>query len=199
MRSTSSSAPTRTSGTQVGENWRPDAEEFAKGWIDCFYGYHQLGPEHTRWDYEKYLKITPDDFERDVFVEGHVDKAIFLSMYLKEWYVNGFNTAEQNAQLLERFGDRLIVNGRFDPRDGGPALKQLEADARTYALKGEQLYTAEWNGSSRGYRLTDSETYEFLHQAQELGSKNVHVPQGPDDLPLDKDAFDVAVVVADDG
>lgn len=170
-----------------------------QGWIDCFYGYHQLGPEHTRWDYEKYLKITPDDFERDVFVEGHVDKAIFLSMYLKEWYVNGFNTAEQNAQLLERFGDRLIVNGRFDPRDGGPALKQLEADARTYALKGEQLYTAEWNGSSRGYRLTDSETYEFLHKAQELGSKNVHVPQGPDDLPLDKDAFDVAVVVADDG
>ena len=23
------------------ENWKPGAEEYAKGWIDCFYGYHQ--------------------------------------------------------------------------------------------------------------------------------------------------------------
>jgi predicted TIM-barrel fold metal-dependent hydrolase len=176
------------------ENWKPGAEEYAKGWIDCFYGYHQLGPENTRWDYEKYLKITADDYERDVFVEGHVDKAIFQSTYLKEWYVEGFNTVEQNAQLLERFGDRLIVNGRFDPREGEAGLKQLEADAKKYSLKGVKLYTAEWNGSSRGYKLTDPECYRFLHKAQELGIRNVHVHKGPTIWPLDKDAFDVADV-----
>ena len=176
------------------QNWKPGAEEYAKGWIDCFYGYHQLGPESTRWDYEKYLKISADDFERDMFVEGHVDKAIFQSTYLKEWYVEGFNTAEQNAQLLERFGDRLIVNGRFDPRDGENGLAQLEADAKKYSLKGVKLYTAEWNGSSRGYKLTDPECYRFLHKTQELGIKNVHVHKGPTIWPLDKDAFDVADV-----
>ncbi|MDN5933058.1 MAG: amidohydrolase, partial [Pseudonocardia sp.] len=26
------------------ENWVEGAEQYAKGWIDCFYGYHQLGP-----------------------------------------------------------------------------------------------------------------------------------------------------------
>jgi uncharacterized protein len=176
------------------ENWKPGAEKYAKGWIDCFYGYHQLGPPETHWDYEKYLKVTPEDFERDMFIEGHVDYAIFQSTYLKEWYTNGFNTVEQNAQLLDRFGDRLIVNGRFDPRDGDAGLKELEADAKKYGLKGVKLYTAEWNRGSRGYKLSDPETYVFLARAQELGIKNIHVHKGPTIWPLDKDAFDVADV-----
>ena len=40
------------------ENWRQGREDLAKGWIDCFYGYHQLGPPETHWDYEKYLKVS---------------------------------------------------------------------------------------------------------------------------------------------
>ena len=56
------------------ENWKPGREEYAKGWIDCFYGYHQLAPPETHWDYEKYLKVTPEDFEQDMFIEGYVDK-----------------------------------------------------------------------------------------------------------------------------
>ena len=52
------------------ENWKPGREEYAKGWIDCFYGYHQLAPPETHWDYEKYLKVTPEDFEQDMFDRG---------------------------------------------------------------------------------------------------------------------------------
>jgi len=174
------------------ENWKPGAEKYAKGWIDCFYGYHQLGPPETHWDYEHYLKVSPDDFERDMFIEGHVDHAILQSTYLTEWYTNGFNTTDQNAQLLDRFGDRLILNGRFDPRDGDAGLKQLEADAEKYWLRGVKLYTAEWNSGSRGYKLSDPEAYVFLAKAQELGIKNIHVHKGPTIWPLDKDAFDVA-------
>jgi hypothetical protein len=33
------------------ENWVPGAEQYAKGWIDCFYGYHKLGPPETHWDW----------------------------------------------------------------------------------------------------------------------------------------------------
>ena len=29
------------------ENWVPGQEEYAKGWIDCFYAYHSLGPADT--------------------------------------------------------------------------------------------------------------------------------------------------------
>ncbi|MDN5858596.1 MAG: amidohydrolase [Pseudonocardia sp.] len=172
------------------ENWKPGAEQYAKGWIDCFYGYHQLGPPETHWDYEHYLKVSPEDFERDMFVEGHVDYAIFQSTYLKEWYANGFNTAAQNAGLIERWGDRLIVNGRFDPRDGEAGLKQLEEDAKRFNLKGVKVYTAEWHADgSRGWKLTDPESYRFLEKCQELGIKNIHAHKGPTIWPLNKDAF----------
>ena len=64
------------------ENWKPGREQYAKGWIDCFYGYHQLAPPETHWDYEQYLKVSPEDFEQDMFVDGYVDKVIFQSTYL---------------------------------------------------------------------------------------------------------------------
>ena len=31
------------------ENWRPGAEEYAKGWIECFHAYQGLGPADTHW------------------------------------------------------------------------------------------------------------------------------------------------------
>ncbi len=101
---------------------------------------------------------------------------------------------DQNGELAEKYGDQLIVNGRFDPREGDAGLKQLEEDAKKYNLKGVKLYTAEWYDGSRGWKLTDPEAYRFLEKCQELGIKNIHVHKGPTIWPLDKDAFDVADV-----
>ncbi len=176
------------------ENWVPGAEQYAKGWIDCFYGYHQLAPPETHWDYEHYLKVSEDDFMRDVFEDGYVDVAIFQSTYLTEWYKTGFNTAAQNHVLTEKYPDKLITNGRWDPRDGDAGLKQLEEDARRFNLKGVKLYTAEWNNGSRGWKLTDPDAYRFLEKSEELGIKNIHVHKGPTIWPLNKDAFDAADV-----
>ena len=114
------------------------------------------------------------------------------STYLKEWYTNGFNDIEQNAALLDRFGDKLILNGRWDPREGEAGLEQLEADHAKYGIKGVKLYTAEWYKGSRGWKLTDPEAVPFLDKCVELGIKNIHVHKGPTIWPLDKDAFDVS-------
>ena len=176
------------------ENWVKGNEQFAKGWIECFHAYQGLGPPETHWPIEKFQKYTVEDFEKDVFQEGRVDVGIFQSTYLMEWYEKGFNNAEQNAALLERFPGKLIVNGRFDPRDGERGLTQLEEDHAKYGLKGVKLYTAEWKGSSRGWTLKDKETVPFLDKCMELGIKNVHVHKGPTIWPLDKDAFDVSDV-----
>jgi predicted TIM-barrel fold metal-dependent hydrolase len=135
-----------------------------------------------------------DDFEKDVFQDGYVDHAIFQSTYLREWYTNGFNDIKQNAALLERFPGKLRVNGRFDPREGEAGLRQLEADAEQYDLKGVKLYTAEWYKGSRGWTLKDTEAQFFLEKCQELGIKNIHVHKGPTIWPLDKDGFDVSDV-----
>jgi predicted TIM-barrel fold metal-dependent hydrolase len=176
------------------ENWKPGREQFAKGWIDCFYGYHQLGPAETHWDYEKYLKVSEEDFVRDMFTEGHVDVAIFQSTYLKDWYTEGFNTLERNGALAEKYPGKLIANGRWDPRDGEKGLRQLEADNERWNLKGVKLYTAEWQDGSRGWKVNSPEAYPFLEKCQELGIKNIHLHKGPTIWPLNKDAFDVADV-----
>jgi len=176
------------------ENWRPGAEKYAKGWIECFHAYSSLGPPEKHWPIEHFQKYSADDFEKDVFQDGGVDKAVLQSTYLKEWYTNGFNDIDQNAALLDRFGDRLILNGRFDPREGEAGLEQLEKDHAQYGFKGVKLYTAEWYQGSRGWKLTDPEAVPFLDKCVELGIKNLHVHKGPTIWPLDKDAFDVADV-----
>jgi predicted TIM-barrel fold metal-dependent hydrolase len=175
-------------------NWKPGAEEYAKGWIECFHAYMGLGPPETHWTLEHFQKYSVDDLEKDVFQDGHVDMAVLQSTYLREWYTNGFNDIEQNASILDRFPGKLILNGRWDPREGEAGLRQLEADHAQYGIKGVKLYTAEWYQGSRGWKLTDPEAVPFLDKCVELGIKNIHVHKGPTIWPLDKDAFDVADV-----
>jgi uncharacterized protein len=172
------------------DNWVKGSEAYAKGWIECFHAYQSLGPPETHWPIEKFMKYSIEDFESDVFEKAGTDHGVFQSTYLKEWYTTGFNTAEQNAQLVEKYPDKLIVNGRWDPRDGDAGLRELEADAAKYKLQGVKLYTAEWNAGSRGYTLADEICKPFFDKCKELGIKNIHVHKGPTIWPLDKDAFD---------
>jgi uncharacterized protein len=175
-------------------NWVKGAEQYAKGWIECFHAYQSLGPPETHWTLEHFQKYSVEDFEKDVFREGHVDMAIFQPTYLKEWYTTGFNDIEQNAGLLDRFEGKLLNNGRWDPREGDAGLRQLEADHAKYGIQGVKLYTAEWYKGSRGWRLSDPEAVPFLEKCRELGIRNIHVHKGPTIWPLDKDAFDVSDV-----
>jgi hypothetical protein len=175
-------------------NWVQGQEQFAKGWIECFHAYMGLGPPETHWSLEHFQKYSEDDLMSDEFDKGHVDVAIFQPTYLKQWYTEGFNTMERNGALAEKHPDRLRLNGRFDPRDGQAGLDQLEADVERWHPKGVKLYTAEWRGDSRGWKLTDDAAYEYLARAQQLGIKNIHIHKGPTIWPLDKDAFDVADV-----
>ena len=173
------------------ENWVEGQEQFAKGWIECFYGYHQLGPEEYYWPMEKYQKYSEETMMKDLFEDGYVDKAIFLPTYLKAWYKEGFNTIEQDAILAEKYPDRFILNGRFDPRDGEEGLRELERQHERYGFKGVKLYTAEWHNGSKGWSLKDPEAKRYLEKCEELGVKNIHVHKGPTIWPLNKDAFDV--------
>jgi len=175
-------------------NWVPGAEKYAKGWIECFYGYQGLGPADTRWSLEHFQSYSEDDLMKDVFEDGHVDVAIFQPTYLREWYRDGFNTTEHNAELADRHPGKLLLNTRFDPREGDAGLKTLEANVARWGCKGVKLYTAEWRDGSRGWKLTDPEAYRFLERCQSLGVRNIHVHKGPTIWPLDKDAFDVTDV-----
>ena len=176
------------------DNWVPGAEQYAKGWIECFHAYQGLGPAETHWPIEKFQKYTEDDLMKDVFEDGYVDVAIFQPTYLTEWYKEGFNTTERNAALGAKHPGKFIANTRWDPREGDDGLKKLAENVERYGSKGVKLYTAEWREGSRGWTLKDPAAYRYLEACQELGIKNVHVHKGPTIWPLDKDAFDVSDV-----
>lgn len=164
-----------------------------KQFIDCFYAYHSgLSPKEEVWPKEKFEKYDAQTMHDDLFVHGYDDMAILQPTYLGDFYKDGFNTTERNAELKAAYPDRFILNGAFDPRDGRKGLEHLHQLAEKHKIKGVKLYTAEWKGESKGYKLTDKECYRFLEEAQKLGVKNIHVHKGPTIIPLNRDAFDVA-------
>ena len=165
-----------------------------KQFIDCFYGYHQMSPDEYLWPREKFYHYGEKVLYDDLFVSGHDDMAVVQTTNLKEFYNTGFNTIERNYELQKAHPERFITNGSFDPRDGEAGLETLAAELEKYKLKGVKLYTAEWKGDSKGWKLTDPWSIRYLELAQSMGVKNIHVHKGPTILPLNRDAFDVADV-----
>jgi predicted TIM-barrel fold metal-dependent hydrolase len=166
-----------------------------KQFIDCFYDYHMnLSPDEVKWGYDDYCYYGGDRLMKDVFEEGYADRAILQATLLSDFYVNGFGQTEEAWALTQKHPDKLTYNHAFDPRNGENGLAQLRRDAKRFNLQGVKLYTAEWNGESRGYKLSDPWAYRYLEACQELGIKNIHVHKGPTIRPLDRDAFDVADV-----
>ena len=131
---------------------------------------------------------------KDLFNDGYVDHAIFQPAHLGEFYYNGFGQTDEAFALTKEHPDKLTYNHNFDPRNGEGGLDQLRADAEKFGLKGVKLYTAEWHGESRGWRLDDPWAYRYFEACRELGIRNIHVHKGPTIRPLDRDAFDVADV-----
>ena len=97
--------------------------------------------------------------------------------------------------MAERHPGRLIVNGRCDPRDGDPGLRQLEEDARRVRPQGRQaLHRRVERRLARLEARRPDVRSRSSRSASSSGIKNVHVHKGPTIWPLDKDAFDVADV-----
>lgn len=107
---------------------------------------------------------------------------------------NGFGDFDANEELAKKYPGRFICNGTFDPRHGERGLEELEKNKEKYNWQGVKLYTADWYGNSKGYKLSDDWSKKYLEKCQELGIKNIHIHKGPTITPLNRDAFDVADV-----
>jgi uncharacterized protein len=172
---------------------RPEnRNKYGEGFIACFYDYHRnLSPEEYVWPKEKYDHYAEEDMIHDLFEIGYVDQGIMQPTYLRDFFPGGFNTTEQDADMAAKYPGKFIVNGSFEPRDGEKGLADLRALHDQYGLQGVKLYTAEWHGSSKGWKLNDYWSYRHFELCEELGIKNMHVHKGPTIWPLNRDAFDV--------
>ena len=163
--------------------------------IQCFYDYHTaFTPEERQRGIDDYRKFTPEEVKRDLFT-NYVDMGVYQPTHLHEFYTEGFNTVDDlGGTLFNEHPDRFVLNGRWDPRDGEAGMRELERQKEEYDVKGAKVYTAEWKGDSKGWRLDSDESFEFLQKCADLGVKNIHPHKGPTIRPLNKDAFDVADV-----
>ena len=165
-----------------------------KQFIECFYAYHSNlrspRPRNGRWI--NFRNTTPRRCMTTCSSMATTTWRYLQPTYLGDFYKNGFNTTERNAAMKKSHPDRFILNSAFDPRDGAKGLEALHENCEKYHVKGVKLYTAEWKGDSKGYKLTDKDSYKFLEAAQKYGVKNIHVHKGPTIIPLNRDAFDVA-------
>ena len=174
------------------ENWK---NQYGEAWIKCFYDYHcGLSPAEHVWSFEKYCKYGEETLIQDLFLDGHVDVAILNSTYLYEFFKEGFNTHIQNNVLKQKYPDRFILCGSFDPREEEAGLEKFQKMVEEYPVQGVKLYTAEWRGASKGWKLNDPWAYKYFELTEKLGIKNVHVHKGPTIYPLTLDAFDVGDV-----
>ena len=177
------------------DNWVPGAEQYAKGWIECFHAYQGLGPPETHWSIEHFQKYSEDDLMKDVFEDGYVDVAVFQPTYLKEWYKEGFNTTERNALMGEEAPGQVHLQHPVRPPRRRPGPGRAQAERRDATAPRASSSTPPSGTTARaGYKLSDPGAYRFLEAAQNLGIKNIHVHKGPTIWPLDKDAFDVSDV-----
>jgi uncharacterized protein len=164
-----------------------------KQFIDCFYDYHKnLSPEDVVWDYDTYTYYGGERLMKDLFQDGYVDHAIFQPALLPAFYKRGFGQTEEAFALARSHPEQLTYNHCYDPRNEQAGLEQLRRDAERMGLQGVKLYTAEWHGDSRGYKLDDPWSRRYLEECLTLGITNIHVHKGPTIRPLDRDAFDVA-------
>ena len=168
------------------------ANVHGKQFIECFYAYHtNLSPPEELWEKSKFEKYSEDDVYRDLFVDGPDDMAIIQSTYLSDFYKTGFSEIGRTHAMARRHPERFIINGTFDPRDGEQALEYIHWMKEEFDITGVKMYTAEWNGDSKGWALNDPAAYRCFELCDKLGIRNIHVHKGPTIIPLSKDAFDV--------
>ena len=134
-RSTSSSTATCTSGTRAPRTGSR-AEQYAKGWIECFHAYQGLGPAETHWSLEHFQKYSVDDFEKDVFVNGR-RRQRRVPVDVPEGVVHEGLQRHRAAtrRCWTSSPGKLIVNGRWDPREGEAGLEQLGPTTRSTASR----------------------------------------------------------------
>ena len=175
------------------DNWVKGHEQYAKGWIECFHAYQGLGPPATHWTLEHFQKYSVEDFEKDVFRDGHVDIGD-LPVDVPEGVVHD----RVQRHRAERLAARPLP-GQADPqRPLGPARGRggaAPARGRPRQVRHPGREALHGRVARRLARLEADRpggACRSWTSAQALGIKNIHVHKGPTIWPLDKDAFDVS-------
>ena len=58
-----------------------------------------MTPPNERWDRDRFDYYGAEGAAKDLFEDGYCDMVVMLPVYLRDFYFNGFNTTELNADV----------------------------------------------------------------------------------------------------
>jgi hypothetical protein len=98
----------------------PAGESYA---IDVLRRHRELdGSGVPRHDVER---VSEHSLNRDVFGDGHVDRAVLQPVVLGDLFVLGFSPLEWHAEMAGWMPDRFVLSGELDPSGGQPGARGL--------------------------------------------------------------------------
>ncbi len=165
------------------ENWVKGAEEYAKGWIECFHAYQGLGPTETHWTLEHFQKYSADDFEqRRLRRRRRRPRRSSSPRTSRSGTRRASTTSSRTRRCWTASPASSSSTGAGTRARARPAWSSCAPTHEKYGLQGCKLYTAEWYKGSRGWKLKrpgGGAVPRALHRARDQEHPR---PQGPDDL-----------------
>jgi predicted TIM-barrel fold metal-dependent hydrolase len=156
----------------------PGGEAFV---ADLLRRHRELGPPGSAVPPDDFERVTEDALARDLFGEGHVDRAVLQPVVLEELFVLGFSPAAWHAELAERMPNRFVLSGELDPDAGQAGARGIGPRVRRWDLRG--LTLCETRRPGRLMRLADPWLRRVLARCAQVGAGVVHVGVAPSTRP----------------
>ncbi|HZG91741.1 MAG TPA: hypothetical protein VEZ42_16120, partial [Pseudonocardia sp.] len=126
-------------------------------------------------------RVTEHSLNRDVFGDGHVDRAVLQPVVLGDLFVLGFSPLEWHAEMAGWMPDRFVLSGELDPTGGQPAARGLTPRVRRFDLRGITL--CERRRPTGQLPLGDPWLRTVLARCGQAGADVVHIGVGPSTRP----------------
>ncbi|MGQ0572596.1 MAG: amidohydrolase family protein [Pseudonocardia sp.] len=130
---------------------------------------------------EEVERVTEDGLMRDLFDEGHVDRAVLQPVVLGDLFVLGFSPVAWHAELADRMPGRFVLSGELDPDAGQAGARGIGSRVRHWDLRGLTLCEARRPG--RLVRLSDPWLRRVLARCGQSGAGVVHLGVAPSARP----------------
>ena len=143
----------------------PGGEAFV---ADLLRRHRELGPPGSAVPPDDFERVTEDALARDLFGEGHVDRAVLQPVVLEELFVLGFSPPEWHAELAECMPNRFVLSGELDPDAGQPGARGIGPRVRRWDLRG--LTLCETRRPGRLMRLADPWLRRVLARCAQAGA-----------------------------
>ncbi|MGH3615592.1 MAG: amidohydrolase family protein [Pseudonocardia sp.] len=156
----------------------PGGEQFV---ADLLRRHRELGPPGSAVPADEFERVTEDGLARDVFVSGHVDRAVLQPVVLEDLFVLGFSPAAWHGELAERLPDRFVLSGELDPDAGQAGARGIGPRVRRWDLRGLTLCETRRPGGRM--RLADPWLRRVLARCGQVGAGVVHLGVAPSSRP----------------